>query len=103
MKPEQKEILDDLANIAIGLNTAIENVAISKRPCELRSFYVNTKDKTITDKIVSSTLTKLLVSGLYSELRGMERYITRRMEAGQTDKDEDEEILERLRNIMKLI
>ena len=101
MKPETKEQLDDLERIAAGLNDTIENVAISGIPCELVSVWINENDQKITDKIVSNTLTKLLVNGLYSELRGMELYVTRRKEQGQVESELADEILERLEQIRK--
>ena len=101
MKQETKDQLDDLERIARGLNDCIENVAISERPCELHSFYKNAQDKTVTEKIVSSTLTKLLVNGLYSELRSMEAYVTRRKEQDQVEPELADEILERLEQIRK--
>lgn len=101
MKPETKEMLDDLEVIAKGINDAIENVAISKRPCELHSFYVNRNDRTVTEKIKSSTLTKLLINGLSMELRGIEAYVTRRNETGGVDDETANEILERIEEIRK--
>lgn len=101
MKPETKAQLDDLEQIAKGINFTIENVAISGRPCELHSFYKNAGDKTVTEKIVSETLTKLLVTGLSVELRGMENYVTRRLDEGQVDKNTAAEILQRIHQIRK--
>ncbi len=101
MTPETKATLDDLEQIAKGLNNTIENVAISGRPCELHSFYKNAKEKTVTEKIVSETLSKLLVSGLSAELRMIEGYVTRREEQGQVDLDSAIEIISRVHQIRK--
>ena len=107
MKPEHAKVLDDLETIAKGLNDTIENVAISEIPCELRSWYFTQKDEVgskpvkHSDKIVSSTLTKLLVSGLASELRTIETYVMRRAERKEIPSDEALEIVVRIEEIRK--
>lgn len=95
MTPKTKEHLDDLENIAHGINNSIENEAISGRACELHSFCRG------TDKIISTNLTRLLVNGLSAELRSMEGYVTRREEQGQVDIDTAIEIIERIHQIRK--
>jgi hypothetical protein len=102
MTPETKQILDDLETVAEGLNDMIENVAITGRPCELHSFYVNKNDKTVTEKIISPTLSKLLINGLSAELRGIEGYVTRRAENNPDHKETCDEILARIEQIRKI-
>ena len=103
MTPETKAKLDDLEQIAKGLNDAIENVAITGWPCELHSFYVDKDDKLITEKIASETLTKLLVIGLSAELRSIEGYVTRRAMSNENYLDTAIEIVERIHEIRKMI
>jgi len=103
MTPETKATLDDYENILKGLNDTIENVAISEIPCELHSFYMNAKGKRVTEKIVSSNLTKLILNGVHAELRGIEAYVTRRKEQGQVAPETADEILDRVKEIRKNI
>lgn len=101
MRPETKEALDDLEYIAKGLSDAIENIAVSGEPPQFTSMYINAADEPVSERIVSKQLVKLLVSGLYSELRNIESYVTRRMEMDKEEKADSEEILNRIREIRK--
>jgi len=109
MKPEHAKVFDELEAIARGLNDTIENVAITEIPCELHSWYITQEDEEgskpvkHTQKIVSSKLTKLLVSGLYDELRGMEVHVMNRYKRNEISSEDALEIVARLEQIRKLM
>lgn len=101
MTPETKETLDDYENILKGLDATIANMAISKVPCELHSFYENASSEYVTEKIVSKRLTSLILTGIHIELRAMERYTNNMRDSSQINPEQADEILTRIAEVRK--